>query len=310
MQVERIVSLLPSSTEICFALGLGANVVGVSHECDFPREARALPRLTAPRVDPDAPSAEIDRQVNALVSAGESVYRIDEERLAALAPDLVITQGVCEVCAVSFEQVEQAALRTSPGARVLSLNPSSLEDVLDDVTRVAVAAGVPERAESVVAELRRRLDRLRAETAPLPKPRALLLEWLEPPFLGAHWTPELLRIAGGEPLLARDFVPSIPEPWERIVDAAPDVLIVAPCGFRVEQTLRELAALRTHDAFSRLPAVKAGRVAIVDGSAFFNRPGPRLVDSAELAAAAIHPDHFRDRFARDRDRILFFDDLA
>lgn len=302
----RIVSLLPSATEICFALGLGEQVVGVSHECDFPAEVRGRPVLTAPKIDPSAPSAEIDRQVNALVAAGESIYRIDERALAALAPDLVLTQGVCEVCAVSFDEVREATLRAAPGACVLSLSPTTLDEVLDDVGRVGAAAGVDDGAGAVVAGLRRRLEAVRAETASLPRPRVLFLEWLSPPFLGAHWTPELIRIAGGEPLLARDGVPSVPETWARIVESAPEVVIVSPCGFRMEQSLRELRALESHPAFASLPAVRQGRVVLIDGSAYFNRPGPRLVDSAELAAMAIHHDRFRGRYAFGADDILFW----
>lgn len=302
----RIVSLLPSSTEMCFALGLGEQVVGVSHECDFPSEVRGRPVLTAPKIDPRAPSAEIDRQVNALVAAGESIYRIDETALMALAPDLVLTQGVCEVCAVSFEEVSDATLRAAPGARVVSLSPTNLDEVLDDVVRIGTAAGVAERAGAVVAGLRARLDWLRAETAALPRPRVLFLEWLAPPFLGAHWTPELLRIAGGEPLLARDGVPSVPETWARIAESAPEVVIVAPCGFGMEQSVRELRELLHHPTFASLPAVRGGRVVLIDGSSFFNRPGPRLVDSAELAAMAIHPEQFRGRFPYGASEILFW----
>jgi iron complex transport system substrate-binding protein len=291
----RIVSLLPSSTEICFALGLGDALVGVSHECDFPLEVRGRPVLTAPKVDPGAMSAEIDRQVNALAAAGESVYRLDEARLRALQPDLVLTQGVCEVCAVSFDEVRDVARRAAPHAEVLSLSPVTLDDVLGDVVRVGDAAGVPEVAARVVAGLRARLDRLRAETATLSRPKVLLLEWLSPPFVGSHWAPELLRIAGGAPVLGRDAAPSVAERWERIIEAAPDVVLVAPCGFRVDQSLREMDALASHPAFASLPAVQRGRVVIVDGNAYFNRPGPRLVDSAEIAAFAIHPDRFRGR---------------
>jgi iron complex transport system substrate-binding protein len=302
----RIVSLLPSSTEICFALGLGDNVVGVSHECDFPSAARGRPVLTTPKIDPSASSAEIDRQVNALVAEGQSIYRIDERALTALAPDLVLTQGVCEVCAVSFDEVKDATLRAAPHARVVSLSPTTLSDVLEDVTRVGEAADVRERAADVVRGLRDRLDRLRAETSELRRPRVLFLEWLAPPFLGAHWTPEIIRIAGGDPVLARDATPSVPERWERIVDSAPEVVIVAPCGFRMEQSLHEMRDLAKNPAFTSLPAVRDGRVVLIDGSAYFNRPGPRLVDSAELAATAIHPERFRGRFSYGADDIVFW----
>jgi iron complex transport system substrate-binding protein len=289
----RIVSLLPSSTEICFALGLGDAVVGVSHECDFPPAVHGRPALTAPKVDPSATSAEIDRQVNELVAAGEGVYRLDEARLGALAPDLVLTQGVCEVCAVSFDEVREAVRRAAPQAQVLSLSPKTLDDVLGDVTRVGEAASVPEEAARVVGGLRARLDRLRAETATLRRPKVLLLEWLSPPFIGSHWAPEILRVAGGDPVLGRDAVPSVPERWERIVEASPEVVLVAPCGFRVDQTLREMAALQADPASAGV--LRRARVVVIDGNAYFNRPGPRLVDSAEIAAAAIHPERFHAR---------------
>jgi iron complex transport system substrate-binding protein len=201
---QRIVSLLPSSTEICFALGLGDRVVGVSHECDFPEEVAGRPVLTSPKVDPHATSAEIDRQVRALVADGLSVYRIDEERLRELQPDLIITQDVCEVCAVSLAEVREATARLlGKGADILSLSPLSLADVLDDIVRVGRAAAVEDAAHRLVTDLRARLDRLRAETAALPRPRVLFLEWLSPPMVAGHWTPEPLRAAGGEPMLAK-----------------------------------------------------------------------------------------------------------
>jgi iron complex transport system substrate-binding protein len=295
---QRIVSLLPSSTEICFALGLGDRVVGVSHECDFPPEVSGRPVLTSPKVDPHATSAEIDRQVRALVADGLSVYRIDEERLRELRPDLIITQDVCEVCAVSLAEVREATARLlGAEADILSLSPLTLADVLDDIVRVGRAAGVEGAAHRLVADLRTRLDRLRAETAVLPRPRVLVLEWLSPPMVAGHWTPELIRVAGGEPILGHDGKPTGPVDWASIVEAEPDVVLVAPCGFHVEQSLREISALAALPWFMDLPAVRKGRVAIADGNAFFNRPGPRLVESAELGAVAIHPERFTDRFS-------------
>ena len=186
----------------------------------------------------------------------------------------------------------------------MSLSPTTLAEALDDIERIGKAAGLPDRGSIVVATLRDRLDRLRAETSGLPRPRVLFLEWLSPPFLGAHWTPEILRIAGGNPVLARDAKPSVPETWERIAESAPEVVIIAPCGFRIDQTRREMRELAKNPAFASLPAVREGRVSLIDGSAFFNRSGPRLVDSAELAAMAIHPDLFRGRFAYGADDIV------
>jgi iron complex transport system substrate-binding protein len=293
---QRIVSLLPSATEICFALGLGDRVVGVSHECDFPAAARGRPVLTAPKLDPHATSAEIDRQVRALVTDGLSVYRVDEALLKSLRPDLIVTQDVCEVCAVSLADVREAACRAlGAETQVLALSPATLTDVLDDIHRVGRAAGCEATATGLVAELRTRLDALRAATADLPRPRVLALEWLDPPMVAGHWTPEVIRIAGGDPVLGHDGAPTGPVAWEQIAAAAPEILLVVPCGFPVAQSLRELPALLARPEVAALPAVRANRVAVADGNAYFNRPGPRLVESAEIAAAAIHPARFAAR---------------
>jgi iron complex transport system substrate-binding protein len=294
---QRIVSLLPSSTEICFALGLGDRIVGVSHECDFPPEVSGRPVLTSPKVHPHASSAEIDRQVRALVADGLSVYHIDEERLRELRPDLVVTQDVCEVCAVSLSEVREATARLlGAEASILSLSPLTLADVLGDIVRVGVAAGVEPAARRLVEDLRGRLDRLRTETAPLPRPRVLVLEWLAPPMVAGHWTPEIIRIAGGEPILGHHGEPTGPIDWATVVAAAPEVVLISPCGFRVDQSRRELPTLAKLPGFAGLPAVRTGSVFIADGNAFFNRPGPRLVESAQIAATAIHPEPFADRF--------------
>jgi iron complex transport system substrate-binding protein len=293
----RIVSLLPAATEILFALGLGERVVGVSHECDFPASARSLPRLTTPGLDPNAPSAAIDRAVRDAGARALSIYRIDEQRLRDLFPDLIVTQDACAVCAVSLEEVRASVARLFAGAgqeppRVLSLQPLDLEDVFEDLSRVAVAAGVTERAGPIVAGLRARLSRLRARTAGLLRTRALVLEWLDPPMPPGHWTPGLLRDAGGEPLLAFDGAPTRPLAWEEIGRAAreAEVILAMPCGFPVEQTLRELPALVARPELRDCPAVREGRVFAIDGNAYFNRPGPRLVEGAEIAARHLHPE--------------------
>ena len=304
---ERIVSLLPSSTEICFALGLGDHLVGISHECDFPPEVRGRPTLTAPKIDPCASSSEIDRQVRDLVGDGLSVYRIDEQRLQDLQPELVITQDACEVCAVSLEEVREATSRLlGADVEVLSLSPLTVTDVLDDILRVGRATETEARAHQLVADLQARLELLRRQTSSLPTPRVLVLEWLDPPMVAGHWTPELIRIAGGDPILGHDATPTGPVGWDRIVEAEPEVLLVIPCGFRVEQSLEGMADLVGRSGFATIPAVGAGRVVIVDGSSFFNRPGPRLVDSAEIAAVAIHPERFADLFQYDDDVLVRF----
>lgn len=289
----RIVSLLPSATEIVCALGLRESLVGVSHECDHPESVRGLPVVTASKVDAHARSEEIDRQVRALVGQGLSVYRIDEAKLRALAPDLIVTQDVCEVCAVSFAEVRAAtsALLGAP-VTLCSLSPLTVRDVLADVVRVAEAAGVPARGHALRAELEARLLRVAARTAASPRRTTLFLEWLDPPMVAGHWTPELLRIAGGEPVLGHDGAPTGAVAWERILDADPEVLILGPCGFPIAQTMRELPTLAARPGFRALRAVRGGRVHVVDGNQFFNRPGPRLIESAEIAAAIIHPELF------------------
>jgi iron complex transport system substrate-binding protein len=301
---RRIVSLLPSATEICFALGLQDQVVGVSHECDFPAAARRLPVLTAPQIDPRASSADIDRAVRELVSRGLSIYRIDEARLGALQPDLIVTQDTCQVCAVSLDEVRAAACRLVGGAvNILSLSPQTLTDTLDDIVRVGDATDRQAEARALVTALRLRLGRLSQATASLPRPRILVLEWLAPPMIAGHWTPELIRIAGGDPILGHDGAPTSPIGWDRIAAARPEVVLVIPCGFTVAQTLRELDTLKQQPAFMDLPAARSRRIAIIDGNAFFNRPGPRLADSAEIAAAAIFPDLFARRFAHGPDTL-------
>jgi iron complex transport system substrate-binding protein len=286
--MQRIVSLLPSTTEIACLLGLRDRLVGISHECDFPASVRGLPVLTSPKVDPKARSAEIDRQVREVVASGLSVYRIDEERLRDLRPDLILTQDACAVCAVSFAEVEAAARKLlGSEVAIVSLSPLRLDDVLEDILRVARAAGVAERGREIVAGLRERLETTRARTKSVSRPRVLALEWMDPPMPAGHWTPGLLRIAGGDPVLGRDGEPTFRVTWEEIALASPEVILVIPCGFKIPQTLREMPAVA--DRLAATPAIRAGRVFLADGNAYFNRPGPRLVESAEIALSAIHP---------------------
>jgi iron complex transport system substrate-binding protein len=296
---QRIASLLPSTTEMVCLLGLRERLVGISHECDFPASVRGLPVLTAAKVDAKARSVEIDHQVREVVANGLSVYRIDEEKLHELQPDLILTQDACAVCAVSFAEVQAAARKLlGAPAEIVSLSPLRLEDVLQDILRVARAAGVADRGNEVVARLRERLDELRARTASAQRPRVLALEWMDPPMPAGHWTPELLRMAGGDPVLGREGQPTRRVTWEQIVEAAPEVLLVIPCGFKVSQSLLEMPVVV--DRLAATPAVRQDRVFVADGNAYFNRPGPRLVESAEIALAAIHPELATDRsWSRD-----------
>jgi iron complex transport system substrate-binding protein len=287
----RIASLLPSATEIVCALGLADAVVGVSHECDFPPEIVGRPVLTAAKIDPRGTSAEIDTAVQRLVRNGLSVYRIEEQALRAARPDLIVTQDQCEVCAVSFAEVEQAAraLLEAP-ARIVSLRPSRLDDILADVARVADAAGVAERGAALAAASRERLDRIRRAVAPArSRPRVACIEWIEPLMVAGNWVPEMVALAGGtyEMVTAGAHSPVIG--WDALVAAQPDVVIVMPCGFALEQTRRELPALIGRAEWQALPAVRNGRAYAIDGNAYVNRPGPRIVDSAELLAGLIQP---------------------
>jgi iron complex transport system substrate-binding protein len=285
----RVVSLLPSATEIVYALGAGDQLVGVTHECDYPLEARSLPALTSSLLPAELDAAGIDRHVRASVHAGSSLYGLDDAKLAALEPDLIITQELCAVCAVSYEIVDRAAKRLRGDPRVVSLEPSSLEDVFSTIAFVGDLVAAQNGAAELIAGLRVRVDALAARVRPAPLPRVLVLEWTDPPMSGGHWTPGLVELAGGEPILANPGANSRVLDWDAIADADPDVVIVAPCGYDLATSVRAVAALppAAARAFASLRAVRGGRAFVVDGNAYVNRPGPRLVDTAELFAAAI-----------------------
>jgi iron complex transport system substrate-binding protein len=290
--VTRIVSLLPSATEIVYALGLGERLVGVTHECDFPPDARAKPHLTASALPHAGSSAEIDRHVRASLHAGSSLYALDAELLERLAPDLIVTQELCEVCAVSYEIVARAAKRLRGDPRLVSLEPSSLDDVYANVATIGALTGTEAEAERLVAALRSRAARLAAHVAGRARPRTLVLEWSDPPMSGGHWTPELVELAGGEPVLANPGANSRVLAWDEIAAADPDVILVAPCGFDLDAALRAAADLARVPAWTALRAVRAGRAYAIDGNAYVNRPGPRLVDSAEIFASAIAGERY------------------
>ncbi len=289
---RRIVSLLPSATEIAYALGLGEQLVGVTHECDFPPEARAKPHLTSSALPTAARPADIDRHVRASLHAGSSLYHLDSGLLEQLAPDLIVTQELCEVCAVSYEIVARAARRVTSDPRVVSLEPSSLEDVFANIRTFGELTGTQTAATALIAQLDARVAALRAHVAGRPRPRALVLEWTDPPMSGGHWTPALVELAGGEPVLANPGANSRVIAWDEIAAADPDVAIVAPCGFDLDATLAAIAQLRDVPQWQGLRAVGAGRAYALDGNAYVNRPGPRLVDTAELFASAIYGEPY------------------
>ena len=287
-----IVSLIASATEILCALGLRERLVGVSHECDFPEDVVGLPVLSAPKVDSTLPSGAIDTRVREIVAEGLSVYRIRTEELERLRPDLIVTQDQCEVCAVSLQDVEEAVGGlTLKATRICSLRPVILEDIVDDFQRVAVAAGVPERGEALTADFRDRLRRLREMTSRVGSgPRVACIEWLEPLMIAGGWMPELIRIAGGEPVLTNEEEPFRKVDWETLAEADPDTIVVIPCGFTIERTLEDLGTAGVADRLGVLRATRQGQCFVADGNAYFNRPGPRITDSAEILAGLLHPD--------------------
>ena len=280
----RIASLVPSSTEMLFALGLGEETVGVTHECDFPAAATTLPRLTATVMPESLAPAEIDAAVKEIVGEGWALYSLDEERLAELAPDLIVTQAVCDVCAVSYDDVVEVAARLPGRPQVLQQDPSSLGEVLADLTRLGAAAGVDARAATVRGGLEERLAAVRAAVRGAPTPRVVALEWLDPPYLGGHWVPEMVALAGGLDVGAASGSKSPEVTWEHLEGLAPDVVVVMPCGFYVEE-----AAEQATEAAARIAALGAERVFAVDAASTYSRPGPRLVDGTELLAHLLHP---------------------
>ncbi len=301
----RIVSLLPSATEILFAIGAGDQVAGVTHECDFPPEAATRPVLTSTLLPHELDAAGIDRHVRARVHAGSSLYGLDDAKLASLEPDLIVTQELCAVCAVSYEIVDRAAKRLRGDPRVISLEPSSLDDVFGTIAFLGELTGCNDGAARVLTSLRARVRALRqaqGDTNAVHLDRhpelvegrctVLVLEWSEPAMSAGHWTPGLVELAGGRPVLGNAGANSRTLAWDEIAASDPDVVIVAPCGFGLERAQREIAALPPHaaSAFAFLRAVREGRAYAMDGNAFVNRPGPRLVDTAELFAAAIRGD--------------------
>jgi iron complex transport system substrate-binding protein len=294
----RVVSLLPAATEIVGALGLADRLVGVSHECDFPEEASRLPRVTHCEIHGKGlPSAEVDRWVKSALESRGTLYTLDEPLLRELRPDVILTQKLCDVCAVEYGSVAAFA-RTLPGPpRVVNLEPSSLEDVFRDIATVAAALGAPERAVPVLDGLRRRTAAV-AETArrAATRPRCVLLEWIDPPYGSGHWGPELVEIAGGVDPIGRKGEDSTRVEWEAVRAAAPEAIVLSLCGWKAARALEDLPILRAYPGFADLPAARDGRVFAVDADAYFSRPGPRIVDSLEILAEILHPELFAGRF--------------
>ena len=286
----RICSLLPAATEIAFALGLGDAVVGVTHECDYPPQAKKKPVVVTSVIDAARmTSGEIDRKVGEALQTGKGLYSIDEAAFIDAAPDLILTQGLCDVCALDYNEVVKAAAKLSRQPAILSLNPHGLADMLDDIRRVGVATERLIAAEALVQDLQRRIDRV-AHARPAHRPRVVCLEWYEPLYAAGHWAPEMVELAGGEDMLGRQGEPSSKVEWRAVVAARPEVILLMPCGFDVRRTVKEATSLREREGWNDLPAVRAGKVFAVNGNAYFSRPGPRLIDGLEILAQLIRPE--------------------
>jgi iron complex transport system substrate-binding protein len=280
----RIASLVPSATETLFALGLGDSVVGVTHECDYPPEARDLPHLTRTVIPPDLSSAEIDAAVRERTGRGEALYELDREMLHELSPELIVTQALCAVCAVSVEDVRAVAEEMHHPAEVLSLDPSTFGEVLADVRTLGLAASAVDEAENLLDEAADRVDAVRAAVEHADPPAVAALEWLDPPWIAGHWVPQLIELAGGLDPLGNPGEDSRKAEWTEVAAARPEVVVAMPCGYDTERSAQEV-----RDHRERIERLGAARVYAVDAAAYFSRPGPRLVEGLELLAHLLHP---------------------
>ena len=290
----RIISLLPSATEIICSLGLREHLVGVTHECDYPADVVGLPMVTKSAIPHDASSIEIDQLVHSQLETTTALYSLNVKLLDELQPDIIVTQALCEVCAVSEAEIEASICRLSKRPRVVNLEPMCLKDVFDTLLLVGQETNQRDIAVDVVHALNTRVERVRVLTESHIKkaqyPKVAFLEWIDPPFNAGHWTPELIEMAGGIDCMGNKHQPSQTTLWERIIEVQPDVMFVACCGFSMERAIQDLPILQANEGWEDLPCVKRNRVYFSDGNSYFNRPGPRLVDSLEIIANALHPD--------------------
>lgn len=287
----RIASLLPSATEILYALGLGDSVVGITHECDFPPEAAKKPPLIRPRVDPSAAPAELDRQVRELMSRGESIYAVDDALLRSLAPDLIITQDLCHVCAASPDDLGTALARMQNPPDVLSLHPQTLAGVWDDIREIGKATRRVAEADQVATELARRVAQIEALVAnAASRPHVACLEWLDPIYVGGHWVPEMVVCAGGTDLFGKPGTSSFRVTPQQVIDAQPEIILVMQCGYGVERNREEYRRTKFPPGWNELPAVRSKRVFAVDANSYFSRSGPRLADGVAILAHLFHPE--------------------
>jgi iron complex transport system substrate-binding protein len=289
----RICSLLPSATEIVFALGAGSSLVGVTHECDYPAETSSIPKVTRSNIPPGISSREIDSAVSSALESEGTLYELDLPLLESLGPGLILTQRLCDVCAVSYDRVQEAAKNLKSHPQVLNLEPHSLNGILDNILVVARAIGREAEGVALRARLEGRIDAVRRRSQPLPhRPRVFAMEWVNPPYCGGHWMKELVQIAGGHDALAVLHRPSRRVEWSQVLDYAPEIIVLTCCGFTLGRCLREAAILAGFEGAHDLPAARRGRIYATDGSAYFSRPGPRIVDSLELMAHLVHPEVF------------------
>jgi iron complex transport system substrate-binding protein len=290
----KIVSLIPSATEIVFALGLGDQLEGVTYECDHPAEARSKPVVSDTRLPQDRPlsAGEIDQLVTEHMDRREPIYELDRDRIARIQPDLILTQDLCRVCALPTGHVEEALAQLGSDAQVVSLDPRTLGEILDSILAVGKVTGTEERAEDLVASLRDRIEAVRARAARMPSIRTVCLEWSDPPFAAGHWVPAMVEIAGGINLLSTPGEPSVRATWRQVSDAGPEVVVFMPCGYYLEDAEAEGEELFALPDFAATSAARLGGAYAVDASAYFSRPGPRIVDGLEILAWAIHPEAF------------------
>lgn len=281
----RICSFLPSATEILFALGLDGSIAGVTFECNYPPAARSKRVVVNAKLPPGLSAAEIDREVASYVARGESIYKIDAEALRKIQPDLIITQDLCHVCAASSDDLAAILDSHLPRTKVMSLNAHCLEEVWNDILLVGDATGCRPQADALVADIRKRMEKLRRESASQPRLRVLFLEWLDPPYAAGHWVPEMVALAGGEDLLGVYAKPGFRVSWEQVLETRPDVVIVSPCGYDETQTRAQLNQFQFPAGWEDLPAVRNGHVFPVDAQSYFARPGPRLAEGTELLAS-------------------------
>src|SRR5579884_2452232 len=287
----RICSLLPSGTEILYTLGLGDQIVAVTHECDYPPEAASKPQVTRNMIDHEKLSSfEIDHQVSKSVGHHGSIYRLNNEALESLQPDLIVTQELCQVCAVSYSEVKRAIRVLKGETRVVSLEPNTLDEMLDNIIEVGEITGRQEIAQQRVAELRGRLEQVRARVKGAPRCRVFAMEWLSPIYSGGHWVPEMVEIAGGHEILGQHGQKSQRLTPQQIIEAQPEVVVLMPCGFSLERAIAEYRRTPLFEGWQDLPAIRNGELYAVNGSAYFNRSGPRLIDGVEILAAILHPD--------------------